>query len=232
VTALIGAVVGGAIGAYHSYKTTGKVTLKSVVKGALIGGAVGLTLGAGASLALTGGLAASTAGILGSSAVAAGTALVTAASQNGALQTAANAVVRNAPTVEAIKSSIPNLAAEIVANAQTASNKVIVDSRKFSEYIFKDGAAPGKDVVFKNLGYNINDSKLLTKIYQEQGAAKYASGNYTLGKLDNFGQRINIEIELNGVGSAKSKTSYINSGWIIKPDNSISLNTPFSGFTK
>jgi hypothetical protein len=53
-----------------------------------------------------------------------------------------------------------------------------------------------------------------------------------LGKLDNFGQRINIEIELNGVGSAKSKTSYINFGWIIKPDNSISLNTPFSGFTK
>ena len=90
MTALIGAVVGGAIGAYHSYKTTGKVTLKSVVTGALIGGAVGLTLGAGASLALTGGLAASTAavtsaaGSLASSAagglVAAGTSVANKAS--------------------------------------------------------------------------------------------------------------------------------------------------------
>ncbi len=123
-------------------------------------------------------------------------------------------------------------AAKSTAEGAGKAGTATVDIRKFSEYIFKDGAAPGKDVVYKNLGYGANDSELLAKIYQEQGAAKYASGNYTLGKSDNFGQRINIEIELPGVGSAAGKTSYINSGWMIKPDGSISLNTPFSGFTK
>lgn len=121
-----------------------------------------------------------------------------------------------------------------VSKINLSSENIIVsvDSRKFSAYIFKDGAAPGKDIIFKNLGYDINDSKLLTDIYQEQGAIKYKSGNYTLGKLDQFGQRINIEIELPGIGNETGKISYINSGWMIKPDGSISLNTPFSGFTR
>jgi len=117
-------------------------------------------------------------------------------------------------------------------NGDEGAGKATVDSRKFSEYVFKDGAAHGKDAVFKNLGYSAKDSELLAQIYQEQGAAKYASGNYTLGKLDDFGQRINIEIELYGIGNAAGKTSYINSGWIIRPDDTISLNTPFSGFTR
>ena len=130
VTALIGAVVGGAIGAYHSYKTTGKVTLKSVVKGALIGGAVGLTLGAGASLALTGGLAASTAAVTSAAGtavtsaagglVATGTSLMTTASQGSKLQEVANAVAQNAPTVEVIKSSIPTITAEALVNVQVS----------------------------------------------------------------------------------------------------------------
>jgi hypothetical protein len=106
------------------------------------------------------------------------------------------------------------------------------DVRKFSEYIFKDGAAPGKDIVFKELGYTANDSQMLTDLYKQQAATKYAANDYTLGRLDSFGQRINIEIELNGVGNAAGKTSYIKSGWMIQPDGSISLNTPFTGFTR
>ena len=89
-----------------------------------------------------------------------------------------------------------------------------------------------KHVMFKNLGYTAEDSQMLTNLYQEQAAAKYASGNYTLGKLDGFGQRINIEIELNGIGSTAGKTSYLQSGWMIEADGSISLNTPFAGFTR
>ena len=61
---------------------------------------------------------------------------------------------------------------------------------------------------------------------------KYSAGEYTLGKLDHFGQRINIEIELKGIGQYSDKISYIKSGWIIQSDGSISLNTPFSGFIK
>jgi len=114
----------------------------------------------------------------------------------------------------------------------TKAVNVNADVRKFSEYIFKDGAAPGKDVVYKNMGYGMNDSQALTNMYKEQAALKYAKGEYTLGKADSFGQRINIEIELPGIGDAAGKTSYLKSGWMIKPDGSLSLNTPFSGFTK
>ncbi len=112
------------------------------------------------------------------------------------------------------------------------SVNVNADVRKFSEYIFKDGAAPGKDVVYKNMGYGVKDSQALSNMYKEQAALKYAKGEYTLGKADSFGQRINIEIELPGIGDAAGKTSYLKSGWMIKPDGSLSLNTPFSGFTK
>lgn len=55
-------------------------------------------------------------------------------------------------------------------------------------------------------------------MYKEQAALKYAKGEYTLGKVDSFGQRINIEIELQGIGDAACKTSYLKSGWMIKPE--------------
>jgi filamentous hemagglutinin len=53
-----------------------------------------------------------------------------------------------------------------------------------------------------------------------------------LGTLDQYGQRINIEIVLNGVGKFASKTAYLRSGWMILEDGSIKLNTPFSGFAR
>uniref|UniRef100_UPI0018C8269B DUF6883 domain-containing protein n=1 Tax=Pectinatus frisingensis TaxID=865 RepID=UPI0018C8269B len=121
---------------------------------------------------------------------------------------------------------------EVTAESSNIVSNVSTDIRKFTEYIFKDGAAPGKDVVFKNLGYEIKDSETLVKIYNEQAAAKFAKGEYTLGKADSFGQRINIEIELPGIGDAAGETSYFKFGWMIRPDGSLTLNTPFSGFTK
>lgn len=57
-------------------------------------------------------------------------------------------------------------------------------------------------------------------------------GQYTLGKLDEYGQRFNIEIKLPGIGAASGKTSSLKSGWMTRPDGSITLNTPFSGFIK
>jgi hypothetical protein len=53
-----------------------------------------------------------------------------------------------------------------------------------------------------------------------------------LGKKNEYGQRIDIEIKLEGIGQAKGKTSYLKSGWLIRENGTISLNTPFSGFTR
>lgn len=112
------------------------------------------------------------------------------------------------------------------------TSKADVDVRKFSEYIFKDGADHGKDVAFKNLGYGKEYSDDIVKLYQEQVNMKYQRGDFTLGKLDDYGQRINIEIKLPGIGDAAGNISYLKSGWMILEDGSIKLNTPFSGLTK
>ncbi len=119
------------------------------------------------------------------------------------------------------------------APAETlATVEAVVDPRKFSNYIFKDDATHGKDVVFRKLGYNKDDSLELAKLYQDQAGAKVARGEYMLGTADQYGQRISVEIELPGKGDAAGKTSYLNSGWMLKPDGGIHLNTPFSGFTR
>lgn len=44
-----------------------------------------------------------------------------------------------------------------------------------------------KNVIFENLGYSKADSQLLVEIYTEQAKSKFANGEYTLGKLDNYG---------------------------------------------
>lgn len=103
---------------------------------------------------------------------------------------------------------------------------------KISQYIFKEGATHGKDTVFRNLGYDASHSESLAHLWSKRAADKYAKGDYTLGKLDEFGQRINISIDLPGIGEAAERISHLKSGWMILPDGSIKLNTPFSGFTK
>jgi len=69
-------------------------------------------------------------------------------------------------------------------------------------------------------------------MWAQQAADKFAKGEYTLGKLDQYGQRINIEIEVPGIGDAAGKISHMQSGWMIQAGGSISLTTPFSGFTR
>lgn len=111
-------------------------------------------------------------------------------------------------------------------------SEVKVPTDKFADYIFKEGATHGKNVVYKALGYGKSDSEYLASLYREQAIKKYRAGDFTLGKLDQYGQRINIEIELKGKGAYSDKISYFKSGWMINPDGSISLNTPFAGFTR
>ncbi|MCP9493091.1 MAG: hypothetical protein MSG64_01415 [Pyrinomonadaceae bacterium MAG19_C2-C3] len=115
-----------------------------------------------------------------------------------------------------------------MANSKTA----VAPVEKFSEYIFKPDATHGKDAVFKSLGYSRDDAAELARTYEQQAAAKYENGDYELGMKDHHGQRIGIEIALTGKGAATGKTGYVRSGWMIRDDAIITLNTPFSGFTR
>ncbi len=109
---------------------------------------------------------------------------------------------------------------------------VIAPVEKFADYIFKPGATHGKDRVFRSLGYSRSDSQTLSEQYSLQAAARYAVQDFTQGKSDEYGQRLNIEIEIAGIGDKVGQISYLISGWMIKDDGSIALNTPFAGFAR
>lgn len=84
---------------------------------------------------------------------------------------------------------------------------VNAEVEELKDYIFK----MMRLMVFENLGYGKENPEYLITIYKEQAIAKYNAGDFTIGKLDHYsqhGQRINIEIELHGIGEYSGKISY------------------------
>ncbi len=61
--------------------------------------------------------------------------------------------------------------------------------------------------------------------YEKQALEKYCNGEYTLGKLNEYGQRITIPIFLMKNGEA----AIIITGWMVRKDGLITNTTPFSG---
>ena len=114
-------------------------------------------------------------------------------------------------------------------NIQKPTNQVIADCNitKFTDYIFgEEYASNGKIKLFKELGFNKEDSEYLKQEFDRQARECYLNGDYELGRLNEHGQRINITIKL------KSKTrESINlvTGWMIRPLGKITCNTPVGG---
>lgn len=62
---------------------------------------------------------------------------------------------------------------------------------------------------------------------ERQAREKYISGEYTLGKLDIRGQRIDIRVTIprkDGSGDVSFIT-----GWMVLPNGKLKLNTPYGG---
>jgi hypothetical protein len=112
------------------------------------------------------------------------------------------------------------------ATAAEEGAAATADVAKFSNYAFVTDKAP----VFESYGYTAEDSQQLADLYEQQAAEKYASGDFTEGKLDQYGQRITIQIDLPGQGAAAGRSTILNTGWMIEPGGSIRLITPFAGF--
>ena len=108
-------------------------------------------------------------------------------------------------------------------------SKADSDFNKFDPYLFNrdNKYSHGKEKLFAQWGYTIEDAKWLQAEIEKQGRNKYISGDYTLGKLDLWGQRINIRIELQRRDT--NDTISFNTGWMLKPDGKIVLNTPYGG---
>ncbi len=98
---------------------------------------------------------------------------------------------------------------------------------KFTNYIFD--TLKSKDIkrLFELWGYDILDSSYLKKEFELQARTAYMVGNYSLGKIDGFGQRITIRIKI----SNKRTGGFVefNSGWMMYPDGILILTTPYGG---
>ena len=108
------------------------------------------------------------------------------------------------------------------------SGKVVVDvdTRKFTDYALDPNNSNGKNKIFESYGYDKSNASELADLYQSQASSKYKVGDYAVGKADQYGQRITIDITI-GRGT---NTTIVKSGWMINPDKSIRLITPFAGF--
>lgn len=99
------------------------------------------------------------------------------------------------------------------------------DIRKFTEYVFRDEkSSKGKNKIFHNLGFNIDDAEYLQREYCRQALEQYLCGNYRLKNLDKMGQRLSIPM--------KFKEVEFYSGWMLYPEGKIKNTTPFGGWIK
>ncbi len=111
-------------------------------------------------------------------------------------------------------------------NPVSVVSNCVID--KFTKFIFSDNVrAKEKRFLFENVfGYTIDDSGYLQSEYVRQAKEKYISGDYTLGLLNEYGQRINITIDLDSRTQGKVK---IVSEWMVKPGGLITCNSPLGG---
>lgn len=113
---------------------------------------------------------------------------------------------------------------EVLARAQAYS-----DYRKFAPYLFgqKYTAVHGKNQVFESWGYSVSDSLWLQKEFERLALKKYLLGDYTLGKLDKYGQRIRIRITIPRKNNV-ANISFI-TGWLVESNGKLKLTTPYGG---
>ena len=98
---------------------------------------------------------------------------------------------------------------------------------KITDYIFSDTKNNGKKYLFESWGYSIMDSEELKNEFEKNACLTYSVGEYDLGKLNEYGQRISIKIKLKRKNS--TEFVYFLSGWMVYPNGKIVLTTPFGG---
>ena len=110
-----------------------------------------------------------------------------------------------------------------------ANTTAYSDYSKFDPYLFNTHGkyTHTKEKLFAQWGYTVADARWLQSEMEQQAIKKYCSGDYELGKLDAFGQRLNIRIEI----PRKDGTGMVSflSGWMVEPNGKLKLNTPYGG---
>ncbi len=106
--------------------------------------------------------------------------------------------------------------------------KAECDDRKLRDYILSEKS--DKFILFSLWGYSKIDVEYLKNEYERQALEAYSNGNYSLGLLNNYGQRIEIVMHLpkkEPYGYAFFKTA-----WMVYPEGIIKNVTPYGGNIK
>ena len=82
-------------------------------------------------------------------------------------------------------------------NIPSITAKAECPIEKFAKYVFVSSLIDDKRQLFELWGYDIMDSKYLQQEFIKQAKLAYSVGDYELGLLNEYGQRINIAITLN-----------------------------------
>lgn len=99
---------------------------------------------------------------------------------------------------------------------------------KFEGYIFAPKHEDnGKIQMYKKWGFDITDSIDLVDELERQAKEKYSNGDFILGKLNEYGQRISVITELERK-DGKGKVTFL-TGWLVYPDGNIQNTTPYGG---
>lgn len=110
----------------------------------------------------------------------------------------------------------------LIATAQS-------DYSKFDPYLFNTTGlyTHTKEKLFAQWGYTVDDARWLQAEMERQAREKYLSGEYTLGKLNDKGQRISIRISIPRRDTGEI-VSFV-TAWMVYPDGRIQLTTPYGG---
>ena len=104
-----------------------------------------------------------------------------------------------------------------------------VDSKysKYDVYLFNTLGTYNnhKADLFRLWGYNVDDVPWMKKEWERQAFEKYIAGDYKLNLLDDWGQRINIRIEIPRKDTGEI-VSFM-SGWMVYPNGKLQLATPY-----
>ena len=87
--------------------------------------------------------------------------------------------------------------------------------KKITQYLF---AEHGKLGLMKSMGYSIADADDIYIIMSQNAKEKYLNGQYTLKKLNIYGQRINIDLTLQGKSNKGEKNYTFYTGWTVYPN--------------
>lgn len=110
----------------------------------------------------------------------------------------------------------------VLANA-SANSKY----SKFDVYLFNTEGKYNynKAKLFWDWGYDVDDIPWMKAEWERQAYEKYLAGKYKLNLLDEWGQRINIQIEIPRKDTGEI-VSFM-SGWLVMPNGKLQLATPY-----